>query len=185
MVELPMRLGAQEIGEAGVDQHGDDGDRHDDAEQLDLPADAQRPPAHRQVHADMAAQALGVGDAEEGEQRDGLLHPVDIAVDREVEDGAADDLRHADEHQEEDRRGRDQVQAVLQPRPITVRGRQRGRAVSLHGFLPSRSFSAPVYGRLAAKLDLSAARISRRLRCSRALGHGFQHRRLARRRSAP
>ena len=61
----------------------------------------------------MAAEALGVGDAEEGEQRRGLLDPVDIAVDREVEDGAADDLRHADEHQEEDGERRDQVEAVF------------------------------------------------------------------------
>jgi hypothetical protein len=91
------------------------GDRHDDAEQLDPPA-RRRTPRHRQVHADMAAQALGVGDPQEGEQRRRLLDPVDVAVDGEVEDGAADDLRHADEHQEKDGEGRHQVEAVLDVR---------------------------------------------------------------------
>ena len=61
----------------------------------------------------MGADPLGIGDAEKGEQRRGLLHPVDVTVNGEVEDGTADDLRHADEHQEEDGERRYQVEAVF------------------------------------------------------------------------
>ena len=140
IAELP---GPQEVEERRVDEDGDDDQRHEHAEQLHRPQEAHREAAQQQVHADMGADPLGIGDAEEGEQRARLLHVVDVAVDRGVEDRAPDDLEDADEHQKEDRRRGDQVHAVFQPRPITVRGRQRGRAVS-HAVLPTgRSFAPP------------------------------------------
>ena len=58
--------------------------------------------ADEQLHADVAAEALGVGDAEEHQERHHDLDDVDVAEDRHVEELAAQHVHDAEQHQRED-----------------------------------------------------------------------------------
>jgi hypothetical protein len=79
---------------------------------------------HDDVHADMPALALAIGQPEEGEEDHELRRPVDIARHRRVEELAAHHVPHGHQDQHDDRDASDQVQRALDLQRGAVEPRQ-------------------------------------------------------------
>ena len=90
---------------------------------------------NEQLHADVPAEPLGVGEAQEHQRRHGDLDDVDVAEDRRVEELPAEDLHHADQHQPEDPVARDQRGELLQRVHGPVDRTQRTAAVANCGVI--------------------------------------------------
>ena len=103
-----------------VDQYQGHQQHQADRDQFHGPEQSAVQMTDHDVHADMATQPLGIGDAEKGHERHGLFDPVDIAIDRQRKKPTSQHIGRRQEDQQEDHGAADEVQQGLEFEEQTV-----------------------------------------------------------------
>ena len=101
--------------------------------------------ADEQLHADVAAEPLGVGEPQKHQEGHHDLDDVDVAEDRQVEELAAQHVGDAKQHQRKDAEPGDQGGELLDPVHEAIDGAERAsaRARMSGRWLPRGPFDFP------------------------------------------
>ena len=153
VADLP---GAQEMQPGAVDEHQGHQQHEDCGEQLREPEPSAVQMGDQDIHADMAALSLRVGNTQESHEGHGLFDPVDITADRQGEDPASEHIDGRKQHQQHDDDAAKQCQPFLETIVETIDPAQPG-IVSEYGAGTSHQPAKPASG----SSDPEVSRITR------------------------